>query len=249
MKKRVYTFLEIVFICVFIFAAYKMYTIIANYNEGDEIYEDAQSTYTSSDEENEDEELKIDFEKLKETNKEILGWIYIPDTPVSYPLLHTNNNQYYLKHTYNHTYSDFGSIFINSTSSIDLTDDNTIVYGHNTKNGSMFGSLKKYKDNDYLKEHPYIYIIYEDYTYTYEIVSEFTTDTSYKVYTTMFDTRQDFRDWQKEMYANAVNNYGEIKPDGKEKIVTLSTCTSRTETERFVVIGRLINTEKTNQGE
>ncbi|MDD6807077.1 MAG: class B sortase [Oscillospiraceae bacterium] len=244
MKKRIYAILEVLFLFIFVFSAYKIYDIFANYNEGDSIYEDAQDTFISTKPEAEETEFSVDFEKLKETNKEILGWIYIPDTPVSYPLLQTDNNQYYLKHTYNHTYSDFGSIFIDTNCSPELTDDNTIIYGHNTKNGSMFGSLKKYKDINYLKEHPNIYIIYEDAKYTYEIISEFTTDTSYKVYSTNFGTRQKFRDWQKEIIGKSVNNTSDITPTGEEKLITLSTCTSRTETERFVVIARLVNIEK-----
>lgn len=241
MKKRIYTILEIMFIALFIISAYKLYTIYQNYSKGDEIYDESAKTYLdiekpSDDTDDKDSAFSVDFDALKEENSETLGWILIEDTPVSYPLMQTDNNDYYLKHTYNRIYSDFGSIFIDYRCSSDLSDKNTIIYGHNTKNDSMFGSLKKYKDAAYLEQHPFIYLIYEDYVYKYAIFSMFTTTTSSNVYTLDFESAADYRQWIRDMHSHSVVDTGEYKPTGKEKIITLSTCTSRTETERFVIL-------------
>ncbi len=249
MKSRIYTILEIVFIALFIFSAYKLYTIYSDYSKGDQIYEESADTYFEFEETGESDvkgnNFTVDIEALKEENSEALGWIYIEDTPINYPLLQTDDNDYYLKHTYNRIYSAFGSIFLDYRCSSDLTDKNTIIYGHNTKNESMFGSLKKYKDETYFKKHPHIYLIYEDYTYKYEIFSMFTTTTSSNVYKLKFDSASDYRHWIRDMHAASVVDTGEYKPTGKEKIITLSTCTSRTETERFVVLAKQIEAEET----
>ncbi len=249
MKSRIYTILEIMFIALFLISAYKLYTIYSNYSKGDEIYKESADTYLSVEENTDESGVKensftVDFEALKEENAETLGWILIEDTPVNYPLLQTDDNDYYLKHTYNRIYSDFGSIFLDYRCSPDLTDKNTIVYGHNTKNESMFGSLKKYKDAAYLEEHPFIYIIYEDYIYKYAIFSMFTTTTSSDVYNLNFESAAEYRQWIRDMHAQTVTDTGEYKPTGKEKIITLSTCTSRTEEERFVVLAMQVEAEE-----
>lgn len=247
MKKGIYIILEIMFIALFLISAYKLYTIYNNYSKGDEIYEESVKTYVDIDN-NSDKEgtesFSIDFESLKNENSDALGWILIEDTPVSYPLMQTDDNSYYLKHTYNRIYSDFGSIFIDYRCSADLSDKNTIIYGHNTKNESMFGSLKKYKDASYLESHPFIYIMYEDCTYKYAIFSAFTTDTSSDVYTLSFESASKYREWIRNMHSKSLIDTGEYKPTGKEKIITLSTCTSRTETERFVVLAMQVEMQE-----
>ena len=238
MKARIYALLEVIFIAMFIFSAYKLVTIYVDYSKGDEIYEESEDSYFEVPQNNtdKDKDFKLDIDKLQKTNKDALGWIYIEDTPVSYPLLQTDNNQYYLKRTYNNVHSAFGSIFIDYRSSADLNDKNTLIYGHNTKNGSMFGSLKKYKKEEYLRNHPYIYIVYKDKTYKYQIFTAFTALTSNRVYTLDFESAADFRDWIRYVHSQSEVKVPDIKPTGKEKIITLSTCTSRRDDERFVVL-------------
>ena len=86
----------------------------------------------------------MDFTALREVNSDVLGWIMIPGTPISYPLLQGEDNQYYLKHTWKKWSSAVGAIFLECQNSPDLSDFNTIVYGHRMNNGSMFAPLKNY---------------------------------------------------------------------------------------------------------
>ena len=85
---------------------------------------------------------QLDIPALQEVNSEVIGWIYIPDTEISYPLLHTQDNETYLHAAWDGTENVAGSIFLETQCSTDLTDFNTIIYGHNMRNGSMFGALK-----------------------------------------------------------------------------------------------------------
>ena len=239
MKSRIYALLEVIFIVLFLFSAYKLVTIYKDYSEGDKIYEESADSYfevPENDSDSGDKKLKLDIKSLKETNPDTIGWIYIEDTPISYPVLQNDNNTYYLKHAYNNKYSGFGSIFIDYRCNGDLTDKNTLIYGHNTKNGSMFGSLKKYKNADYLKKHPYIYIVCENKTYKYQIFSIYTTDTSDKSYTLDFASAADFRKWISYVDSNSlIDVMGNYKPTGKENVITLSTCVKHNSPERFVV--------------
>lgn len=86
------------------------------------------------------------------------GWILIPNTVISYPLLQGEDNQYYLNHTWKKWTSAVGAIFMDSQNNPNLTDFNTIVYGHRMNNGSMFASLKNYKKQSYWQAHPCVYI-------------------------------------------------------------------------------------------
>lgn len=234
MKERIYAILEVAFIALFCFSVFKLVEIGLNYMKGDEIYEGSKDYLVETEKSTDENYFEVDIEGLQEVNPDIIGWIRIPNTPVDYPLLQPDNNDYYLKHTYNDIYSDFGSIFIDYRS--DFYSDNTLIYGHNTKNDSMFGSLKKYKQKDYFDEHPYIYIIYGDKLYKYAIIAALTVETSDPVYTFNFDDKDELAAWIDDLVSRSEVETNKEAATGNEHVLTLSTCTSRTKTERFVVI-------------
>ncbi|MCD8248630.1 MAG: class B sortase [Lachnospiraceae bacterium] len=243
-------------ICLVIFCAWKLVTIISEYGSGSKEYNrleqyvlskaedpdeagssDAADTDadTETDSSYEDTEVmqRIDFASLQEINNEAVGWIEIPDTKISYPLVHTTDNSWYLTHTFSGDENTSGSIFIETANSADFTDLHTIIYGHNMKNGSMFGTLKKYKKQSYYESHPYIYIDLEDGTHCYQIFScheAETTDISYTIGYAQDDIYQAFLD---ELVAASLYDTG-VSVSTSDSVITLSTCTSNG-TARFVV--------------
>lgn len=245
-RSAVLIILEILLLIVFVVAAYNLIKIYYDYKKGDDFYENAQSQYLSEDKTEPD--VSIDLAALQEANPDVIGWIYIPDTPVSYPLLFSGNDNDYLRHTYTHQYSTFGSIFLSQDCTNDLSVQHTLIYGHNTKNGSMFGSLKKYKNLDYANEHQYIYLLMPGKTYKYRVVSAFTVNTGDPVYQLNFEDDSAFRSWLKDIIDSSVIDMQAPVIDGTEKVLTLSTCTSRTQTERFVVNAELIKSWNTSNG-
>jgi len=240
MRARIYTILEVCFIAIFCFSLFKLGTIGYGYVKGDQLYKDSQKEFLTSEDSKSSLIVTVDFDALWEINKDIVGWIYSSDTPVNYPLLQTLDNSYYLKRTYNHVYSDFGSIFIDYRCNKDLTDLNTIIYGHNTKNGSMFGTFKKYKTKSYFDKHKYIYIFYPDKSFKYEVIAAYTVTTSDPVYTLNFTSDDEFKNWLNDVISNSEAETNKTEITGKEKIITFSTCTSRSKTERFVVVAEQI---------
>lgn len=252
-RNTILTILEILFALVFLFALIQAGRILYDYHKGDSFYEDSQETYlkdtgTSAVEEtSHDLGFKVDLRAIQAVNPDVKGWIYIPDTPVSYPLLWSKSDDTYLRHTYTKEYSVFGSIFFSHLSSPDLTDMHTLIYGHNTNNGAMFGSLKKYKDQAYFEAHPYIYLIMGDRTYQYAIKSCFTAQTSDDVYILTFAKNTDFQNWLAKLITKSVVDPGTVAISGAEKVLTLSTCTSRTKTERFVVNAILADSWENNE--
>lgn len=97
------------------------------------------------------EEKKINWEYLKFVNKDIIAWIEIEDTQINYPILQDNESLYYLKHSFNKKYNNNGSIF--TTENNPFEGEETILYGHNIKNGSMFSDLGNYLNIEFFYEH------------------------------------------------------------------------------------------------
>ena len=102
--------------------------------------------------ESETEEKTIDFAELRKINEDIVAWIQIPGIDVDYPVVHGEDNEYYLHHTFQKEANKAGSIFLPYRNRADFTEQRVIIYGHNMKDGSMFGNLKKYQDNAFRKE-------------------------------------------------------------------------------------------------
>lgn len=237
MRRKVLTVLEVLFICIFLFSVFQLFRIWNSYRKGDEIYENAKN-FVQTESKSEDEfYFTVDLDGLREVNPDIVGWIRIPDTPIDYPILQGSDNSYYLKHTYDDQYSDFGSIFLDVRCA--FLDSNTVIYGHNTRNGSMFGSLKEYRNENYLKKHPYIYVLYGNVERKYRIIALLDVDTTKKdpAYTLNCINEEKQKEWLETQLSKSLLPV--IKTDeitGKEKILTLSTCTSRFRAERLVIM-------------
>ena len=185
--------------------------------------------------------LETDLELLKETNEDVVGWIAIPGTKISYPLLHWTDNDFYLKHTWKQTPNSNGSIFIECQNNSDFTDFNTIIYGHNMQSGVMFGSLRKYKSEKYWAEHPSFYIACDQGVLRYDIFAAHKAGIDTIIYGLELDTEQ-----KKTQFIRFANDYSfydtGIYPTVDDRIVTLSTCTGQGHASRWVVQGVLNET-------
>ena len=187
--------------------------------------------------------MTIDFPALKAVNDDVIGWIYVEALPtINYPIVRGIDNEYYLHLTYQKNYNFSGTIFADCENSDDFSDCHTLVYGHNMKNGSMFGLLRRFSsDQDTYNKSRYFWIFTPEADYRYEVISAYLTGVTSDTYTLFKGPGQEFMD-----YMEKIIGYSEIKTDpGKltmdEKIVTLSTCTGDDST-RYVVQGKLVNT-------
>lgn len=180
----------------------------------------------------------LDLEALREVNPDVVGWILIPDTVVNYPLMQGTDNDYYLKRTWDKKRNDVGSIFLEHQSSADLTDFNTIVYGHNMINGSMFASLREYGEQDYWEEHPYVYIRSDQGVYRYEIFSSYLAKVESNTYGLEFPSEGSRIRFLDNAIQDSAIQTG-LEPEPTDRILTLSTCSGAGYTTRWVVHARL----------
>lgn len=180
----------------------------------------------------------ISLDALREINPDVLGWILIPDTKVNYPILQGEDNDFYLKHTWEGKKNSVGSIFLEHRNTSDFTDFNTIVYGHNMNDGSMFANIKRYESMWYWERHPYIYIRTDAGVFRYEVFSSYRAELTGSAYGLSF--------YQQETRANFLINALEasridtgIEPALTDRILTLSTCSGAGYSNRWVVHARL----------
>ena len=167
----------------------------------------------------------MDFTALREANPEVIGWILIPGTTVSYPLLQGEDNEYYLNHTWKGRWSSVGAIFMECRNSPDLTDFHTIVYGHNMRNGSMFGALQSYRDQSFLTEHPSVYLTVDSGTYRYDIFSIYQAEVDSNTYQLGFPREGARETFLADCAGRSVIETG-VTPQTYDRILTLSTCTN-----------------------
>jgi len=180
----------------------------------------------------------MDFTALQEVNSDVLGWILIPGTRVSYPLVQGEDNDYYLNHTWKKWRSAVGSIFLEHRSSSDFSDFHTIIYGHRMNNGSMFASLSKYKKQSYWEANPCVYITDAAGTKKYDIFAAYEVGTTEETYRILFDDEAAMQAYIDFCLSKSVIKT-DIVPTVNDKIVTLSTCTGRGHATRWVVQARL----------
>ena len=180
----------------------------------------------------------LDLEALREVNPDVIGWILIPDTEVNYPLLQGSDNDYYLNHTWDGRKNTVGSIYLEQLNSPDFTDFNTIVYGHNMKDGSMFASVRNYQQQRYWEAHPYVYIRTDLGVYRYEIFSSYLADVDSNTYA-MHYTREDSRNTYIGNVLESSAIQTGIRPEATDRMLTLSTCSGKGHTTRWVVHARL----------
>lgn len=241
-------------IVVFCYAAFNLYHIYTEYKKGTDEYNqieemavterDADSAEVAGPNAQLKPPIEVDFDKLKSVNEDVVGWIYVDALPdISYPIVKGKDNQTYLHQTYEKNYNFAGTIFVDYENSGDFSDCNTLVYGHNMKNGSMFGHLKKFREDDKLyKQDKYFWILTPERNYRYEIITAYTTGVNSDTYTLFKGPGEEF-----EKYLETIKGYSEIKTDDtdltiKDRIVTLSTCTGN-ESTRFVVQGKRVDAE------
>jgi len=180
----------------------------------------------------------IDIAALQEVNPDVIGWIRIPGTKVDYPLLQGQDNDYYLKHTWDGKENSVGSIFMEHRNSPELTDFNTIVYGHNMNDGSMFANIRRYATDWYRQRHPYVYIAGPAGVYRYEVFSSYQAAVDSPAYGLSFHQDKTRADFLGTAIRDSQADFG-IRPELTDRVLTLSTCSGVGYSHRWVLHARL----------
>ena len=181
----------------------------------------------------------IDLKQLMDAYPEMVGWVYFEDGHISYPIMQTSDNEKYRSLDYMGDEAPTGAIFLDYRSAADFTDANSIIYGHNMKDGTMFGSLREYrKDPAYYNDHMYFQVITPDKVYRYLIFEYMDVAENYVLYDYVSDAALEFvKDAEPVRIKSYMDSEIPVKEDSK--VVTLSTCTRKDDLQ-FVVLGVLV---------
>ena len=259
MKKQtkiLLTILCLVFLGVFAFSGYKLYSIIHEYKVAERMYNGLSGEYvtpsgkdnantpenpdsTESSGPREVSPVTVDFEALLAQSKDVVGWLYCADTPINYPIVQAEDNFYYLYRFIDGTYNGSGSLFLDCTCSRDFSDKNTVIYGHHMNNGTMLASICKYHNQEYYDQHPVLYLNTPTQNYRVEVFSGFITPADSAAYTMRFADDAEYA-----AYLEKMKGFSDFECDveigPEDRMIMLSTCTYEYDNARYVVMGKLI---------
>lgn len=180
--------------------------------------------------------FSVNFDELIDTNDECVGWICIPDTIVNYPVMQARTNSKYLDRLPDGTKNSAGSIFMDFSNDSLLSDRNTILYGHHMKSGQMFTTLDKYYGKTFFNAHRTAYYLTPDGDYKITILAAADVSAFGDSYD-LFDSDEALHAYLKDLLKSAKAS-ASVDVDSVERIITLSTCTTKNG-RRTVVVGAL----------
>lgn len=189
-------------------------------------------------------EMLDDYKTLYNKNKNLIGWLKIDDTIIDYPVMQSQNEEYYLDHNFSQEKDANGTLFIDKDCSIWPRSQNIIIYGHNMKSGKMFGSLKEYKNEKFYKKHPIISFdtLYEKGNYQVMFVFSETVheadEVTFRYYQFInANSAEEYASNMDTMRAMSLYDTG-VQSYYGDKLITLSTCDYTQGAERFAVVAR-----------
>ena len=216
-----------------LYSACKLAGIFVGFLRNQEVLAEAQDLYKKSEtaipeearalDERSEPSVRSRFHSLLDMNEDIVGWVKIADTPIDYPILQAEDNAYYLSRNYRHEETRAGSIFMDFRNDPGAWNRNMILYGHRMKDGSMFGSLAKFLDEDFLKSHRTFSFetIYD--SFDVEVFSVYVTTTDFNYIKTEFASDQEYLSFLQEIRERSMYEM-DTDVSAADQIVTLSTC-------------------------
>lgn len=266
-KKRKGTVVRVIlfllFLGIMIYAGWRLYLVYFAYAEGKEAYDDLANQYatvlpstptptstpaaegapSAPPEESaevapvETAPIVISFESLLADCEDVVAWLYCADTPMNYPVVQSEDNDYYLRRLMNGRYNIAGTIFMDYRNQPDFSHWNTIIYGHNMNNGTMFGILPKYQAQSYYDAHPVFYLLTPEKSYKLELVAGYVTPSDSGAYTIPATVEE--RDALLAMAVEKSTFVSDVEVGPEDKLVTLSTCVYDYSNARYVLVGVL----------
>lgn len=249
--------LLIILLLVFLFAGYKLYSIVHEYRIAQRAYNRLSNQFVSTNTSQpstdpahtetpdgvyidpEISPIQVDFDALLSISQDVVGWLYSPNTVIDYPVAQSEDNDYYLHRLYDGKYNPSGTLFIDFRCAHDFSDRNTILYGHHMNDGSMLASIVEYSKAGYYEQHPYLYLNTPSGNYRVELFSGFVTAAGSTAFTLDLDEDDAF-----DLYIKKMQGFSDFESDVEvgldDKLLTLVTCTYEYTDARYVLLGKLV---------
>ena len=244
-RKIIVIFLCLIFALVFLFSLWQILSKIGEYEKNKRSYAalvEKNVTVVTLPPQTEEEQkeiapIKVDFDNLLKENEQVVGWLYCEGTPINYPVVQAKDNDYYLRRGLDGKYDIGGTIFMDYRNDAKMSNRNTMIYGHNMMNDTMFGTFVQYKKQAYYDAHPTIWYLTPDGDYKIELFAGYVTEPDAKIYSD-FENRE-----RMHRFINDALKQSTFKTKASvehaQQIVTLSTCSYEFENARYVLLGIL----------
>lgn len=216
--------LTLIFVLLLIYSIVNIAQWIKNNNENKEILNSISKTVEVVENGEDEEKYKIDFEELKKKNPDTVAWLKVENTNIEFPVVQAKNNSYYLTHNFNKEYNTAGWIFADYKNKLDTTDKNIVIYGHNMRDNSMFGSLKDVIKEEWYnnEENKYITFITENAYQVYQVFSV------YQIEKEDYYIQTKFKDDEFSKFVDTIKQRSKkdfaVEVSNEDTILTLSTC-------------------------
>lgn len=243
--------------CVFVFAAFKLVSILLEYKKGNDIYDNIEGNILEDKPVNitigdDNQDVTVPFvynhQALLNINPDGLGFLYVPSVDIRLPIAQTTDNDFYLTHTFDKTYNGNGCLFVDYRITNKLKANHVLIYGHNMNSGAMFGSLSRYETPSFYQTegNDVFYIYTEDVIRKYKIFTVYITDPISDTFTFNFSNLAGLREYAKNVQAQSLYNTG-VDITNTTQIVTFSTCTNNSK-QRLIVSGTYVGESKLDDG-
>lgn len=184
------------------------------------------------------EELKGQAQEMQETYPDAIGWIYVPNTNINYPIMQGEDNDFYLTHGTDGRSLKCGCIELDYRCENRFQNNFNLLYGHNMKNGSLFANVCRFEDKSYYDSHPYGWVYTADSVYRLDFFSVAVTDW----YDEIYNGFRSLDEWAPHL-KEISRIYANVGLTEQDRLVLLSTCSYEFDNARTVLTGRLVEME------
>ena len=230
---KIWNIITIILVGIIIFSSYNIIIwFIDNHNNKkiENLYIDTKKDIEKIDVMDVDKIKKniVSFDDLKKQNPDTVAWIKVKNTNINYPVVKCSNNGYYLYHSFDESENKAGWIFMDYRNNLDGNDKNIVIYGHNRRNKSMFGTLPNVIEDWWYNNESNKELLYIDETgiHTYEVFSTYQIENEDYYITTDFSDNE-FENFIKTIKERSVHDYN-VNVTKDDSILTLSTCSTTT---------------------
>ena len=235
---------NVILIAILAFSSFQVASKLVDYKKSEKLYSDIQNIVTSTETNNveESEDNTSTYEKLKEINPEYKFWVEVENTNINYPVVQGNDNSYYLKKDFNKKNSSAGTIFMDALNNFEV-DNNTVLYGHNMNNKTMFNNITLFKKKDFFNQNNKIKIKHtgDEKEYIYEVFSVYYSDNTFDYNTVRFGEGYSFESFIRDIKEKSMYKTN-IEVTESDKIITLSTCSYEFKGAKTTVHAKLVDT-------
>lgn len=225
LKKIITIIILLIFISIMIVTGIMIFKWLKENKQSQDIIEDISNSISIDENIDNVEKYNINFEELKQTNSDTIAWIKVNGTDIEYPIVKTTNNDYYMTHSFDKTYNSAGWVFMDYRDRFDGADNNMVIYAHNRRDGSMFGTLKNILTEEWQtnSENFIIPFITENEKVEYKVFSIYKIESEDYYITTNFGTDNEFQKFIDKIKSRSIKDFN-VDANTEDNILTLSTC-------------------------